>query len=344
MGLHSTDRYVKIKLSNESREARASGCPTNKSCTIDTPGRSYRETIMSRVFSFCLLLHAVVPGTNGHAQESQSSFLDGQIFAADFDGTEEARLFPAAGDGNIYTADSLAFEDIAAGNHIKEVRIAKNAGRYGDALQFTAKTRQVLLYKASTNGIHPQDDWSGTVSVWMKLDPNTDLPPGFCDPIQITSKKWNDASFFIDFDKELPRDFRLGVFSDYDFWNPKNTKLEDIPPTERPMIAVTEAPFSRNKWTHVLFTFSSINSTHKSTSSATLYLNGERKGSLSQPLRFTWTRTKGRPDGAFIMLGINYVGYMDGLSIWNRALSADEVRRFYKWRNTSAPVRANMNE
>lgn len=302
------------------------------------------EVIMSRIVTFCLLLHPFLTTLSGHAQESKSSLLEGQIFAADFDGTEDARVFPTDGDGKIYTADSLALKDIVVGNHIREVRIATNAGRSGDALQFAAKTRQVLLYKASQNGIHPQDDWSGTVSVWMKLNPDNDLPAGFCDPIQITARKWNDASFFIDFDKELPRDFRLGVFSDYAFWNPNDTKFEDIPPAAKPMITVTDPPFSSDKWTHVVFTFSGINTARKNSSSASLYLNGDLQGSMQRPLQFTWTRTEDRPDAAIIMLGINYVGYMDNLSIWNRALSADEVGRLHKLQDSPASARRNVTE
>ncbi|HIE96300.1 MAG TPA: LamG domain-containing protein [Planctomycetes bacterium] len=293
---------------------------------------------MLRVIWPCiLLLPAII--LNTHAQDSQSSVLDGQIFTAAFDGTEDVGLFPGNGDGGIYTADSLALTKLVRGNHIKEVSIAKGAGRFGDALHFTGRTKQVLLYKGSKNGVHPKDNWSGTVSVWLKLDPDKDLPAGFCDPIQITSKKWNDASFFIDFDKELPRDFRLGVFSDYKFWNPTDTGFEDVPVAKRPMVTVHKPPFASDKWTHVVFTFANINATNGRTSTASLYLNGEPQGSLNQPLKFTWNKTKDRPDGALIMLGINYVGYMDNLSIWNRALGADEVRRFYRWRDTRGLIR-----
>ena len=288
---------------------------------------------MLRVIRPCLLLLPVII-SNTHAQDSQLSLLKGQVFEAAFDGTEDVGLFPRDGDGGMYTADSLAMTRLVRGNHIKEVSIAKGAGRFGDALHFTAKTKQVLLYKASGNGIHPKDNWSGTVSVWLKLNPDLDLPVGFCDPIQITSKKWNDASFFIDFDKDLPRDFRLGVFSDYSFWNPTDTNFEAIPVAKRPMITVTNPPFTSDRWTHVIFTFDNINATDGKTSTASLYLDGKPQGSLTQPLQFTWTKTKDRPNAAVIMLGINYVGFMDNLSIWNRALSADEVHRFHVWRNT----------
>ena len=28
-------------------------------------------------------------------------------------------------------------------------------------------------------------NWSATVSVWLRLDPDKDLEPGYCDPVQI---------------------------------------------------------------------------------------------------------------------------------------------------------------
>jgi len=30
------------------------------------------------------------------------------------------------------------------------------------------------------------------------LSPPTDLAPGFCDPIRITPREWNDRAFFVD--------------------------------------------------------------------------------------------------------------------------------------------------
>jgi hypothetical protein len=253
------------------------------------------------------------------------------LLHSSFNGTTDVNLFDK--DGWIYTADSLAMTKITQGNSIKEVTIAKDAGRFGDCLRFSAKTKQVLFYKATVNGFQPRDNWSGTVGVWLKLDPDKDLPAGFCDPIQITAKKWNDASFFVDFNKDLPRDFRLGVFSDHKFWNPNNTKFDDIPLKKRPMITVRKPPFSRDRWTHVVFTFSNLNPTDGKSSSASMYLNGDLQGTLNQPLRFTWDQSGDNAKEAVIMLGINYVGDLDELAIFQQAMTADQVRQYYRLPN-----------
>jgi len=331
---------MKIRKCRSSRTTRALECHTPSA----GPTVHYWILTMRRVIPVCLLLPAILAGTRAHSQEPRPALLDGRFFAADFDGTEDAGLFPANGDGHVYTADSLAIRKIKRGNHIENVHIAKGAGYTGDALYFAAKTTQVLFFKASANGIQPRDNWAGTVSVWLKLNPDTDLPAGFCDPIQITSKKWNDASFFIDFDRQLPRDFRLGVFSDYGFWNPMDVKFEDVPVTERPMITVKKPSFTKDAWTHVVFTFGNINSAQGTASAASLYLNGEPQGGLHQPMHFTWNKTDDRPDAAIIMLGIGYVGYLDNLSIWDRALSADEVRKFHTLKHVSTPPKDSLQQ
>lgn len=90
------------------------------------------------------------------------------------------------------------------------------------------------------------------MSFWLQLDPTTDLEPGFCDPIQITDSAYNDAAIWVDFTKDNPRDFRLGIIGDLKSWNPDNTPPDMNPEFERRLIKVTQPPFARGKWTHVL--------------------------------------------------------------------------------------------
>ena len=249
---------------------------------------------------------------------------DSLLFHASFDGTTDANFSGA--EGSIYTGDTVARKQVQKGNHCPEVTIANGSGRYGDCLRFKSKSEQVLFYKASPNKFHPKPDWSGTVSFWMKLDPDKDLAPGYCDPIQITDKAWNNAAFFVDFDQVLPRDFRLGVFSDYKKWNPTDIKWEEFPIDQRPMVTVKKPPFSRDRWTHVVFTFDNINAAGSKTSTAQLYLDGKLQGFIKQPLHFDWSSpTPENNSPAVIMLGIYYTGDFDDLAIFNRALNADEV-------------------
>lgn len=269
------------------------------------------------------LLHVLVISHSIQAQ-TPSPAAD-MLMHASFDDTTDLNLLDK--DGWIYTAGSPKRDAVQAGLNIESVSIAKGQGRYRDALKFSAKSDQVLFYQGSEFGYQAKD-WSGSVSLWMKLDPNKDLEPGFCDPIQITERGWNDGAFFVDFDKELPRDFRLGVFPDYKFWNPSDTKYDDIPLADRPMVTVKKPPFSSTEWTHVCFTWENINASDGSAAVASLYLNGKPQGSIKRPMKFTWDPAK-----VGIMIGVYYVGLIDDLIIFRKSLTAEQVELLYKHPN-----------
>jgi hypothetical protein len=244
------------------------------------------------------------------------------VLQSTFDSVCDLNL--SSGSGRIYTAETLARKKIREGNHRNDAKIVKNAGKFGDALHFEAVSKQVLFYRADELYI-PKQDWSTTFSFWLKLDPNKDLEPGYCDPLQMTEKQWNDAAMFVDFDQDLPRDFRLGVFSDYERWNPKDTPWDQIPADKRPLVTVKTPPFSKDAWTHVVFTLDNANPADGSEGTAVFYLNGQHQGTLRQPMQFSWDQDK-----AAIMLGINYIGFFDDMAIFNRALTADEVLFLHK--------------
>lgn len=239
------------------------------------------------------------------------------VFHATFDKSPDADF--AKGDNKIHTAETLERKVSRPGLPGEAVKWLSTGGRQGGALKFEKQTKQLVYFKGGANLPYDSKNFQGTVSLWLRLSPAEDLPKGFVDPLQITDKKWNDASFFVDFDQDLSRDFRLGVFSDYKFWNPDDRKFDDIPAEQRPMVFVKQPPFVRDQWTHVAFTWSGVNSAK--TAIANLYLNGKVQGAIAGKQRFTWEAEK-----AVIMLGINYVGWMDDLTIFNRALDQREIQ------------------
>lgn len=250
--------------------------------------------------------------------------LDGLIFHAPFDGGADAKL--AAGDGRIYTAPPS--RDPAEGKpglNPEEVAIGIGKGRYGDALHFLKKTRNMVFFYGDKNMGYRAKDWSGTISMWLSIDP-ADLKQEFSDPVQITDKRYNDAALWVDFTKDdNPPHFRMGVFADTNVWNPENRKQDEIPESEQPIVRVKQPLFGRDKWTHVVMTFSGFN-TDGTRGTAKLYINGHLRGTLKdRPQVFTWDLSK-----ATIRVGLGYVGLFDELAIFNRALSADEVRALYE--------------
>ena len=243
------------------------------------------------------------------------------VFHASFDGTTDAQV--AGGDKRLQVGPQWGKPRTIApglppGN---TVHLAPGEGLHGDAIRFEKKIKELVCYAAEGNIHYDKQDWSGTVSYWIKLDPDADLEPGYCDTIQITSKDWNDAAFFTDFSQdERPRHFRLGAMADLNVWNPKDRKWEEIPERERPMITVKKTPFSRARWTHVVFTWEHFN-TGRPDGVARFYLDGVLQGELSPRTQtFSWDLKETR-----IMLGLSYTGLMDDLAIFNRALTEQEI-------------------
>ncbi len=184
----------------------------------------------------------------------------------------------------------------------------------------------MVFFQGHHNVLYRTQDWSGTVSVWLRTSREEDLPAGFCDPIQITPREWNDAAFFVEFEKRtnsIP--FRLGAYADFKVWNPAGRDWSQIPQDEKPLVTVPQPPISRDRWMHVVFTWENFN-TSQSNGVARLYSNGEFRGQLSpRPQTFTWD-----PEKVLVMLGLNYVGYLDELAIFDRALSAAEIRSLHQ--------------
>jgi enterochelin esterase-like enzyme len=245
------------------------------------------------------------------------------VFHAPFDETVDATL--AAGDKRMWTAEDFEQKNPKPGNSREDVKIKAGAGKYGGSLTFGTNAPQAVLYRGGKNMGYKKEDWSGTVSIWLKLTPETDLKPGFADPIQITDKKWDDSALFVDFSKdELPRHFRLGVFPDYKTWNPKGTNWDNIAVKDRPMIVVEKPPFKNDRWTHVAFTFSHFN-TDRTDAAATLYLDGKPQGARMGPQKFTWDEEK-----VGLILGLLYIGEMDDFAVFDKALSAEEMEGLFK--------------
>ncbi|MCA9189705.1 MAG: LamG-like jellyroll fold domain-containing protein [Pirellulaceae bacterium] len=253
------------------------------------------------------------------------------LFHASFDGSTDADF--ARGDRRLYTRATLDEKNEQIGMHSDAVALSPSTGRYGGALRFNKKSDPVILYHGEDNVPSLDHDSGGTISLWMKLDPDADLAPGYVDPLQITDKAWNDACLFVDFTDKVPRKFRLGVFSDYKFWNPNDRPWDDIPDAERPFVAVDKPPFSRERWTHVAITFENFNRVEQA-ADTTLYLDAKSQGTLRGPQRFTWD-----PKQVVIMLGIYYTGQLDDFAIFNRPLSTDEIGTLYELKSGVAQLR-----
>lgn len=274
---------------------------------------------------FVVALAAALAGTGCVTGIQKEALKDSLTLYASFDKGLNADY--AGGDKTIYGA--------ASGNRMAQapaglpeggaVQVARGVGVTGDALKFTRKSSSVMFFKGPGNFVYQPTNWNGTVSFWLKLDPDRDLQPGYCDPIQLSAGNWHNGVFFAEFSKdETPRHFRFAMRPLEKIYNPKNLGWEAIPAKDRPMVQVEKPPFSREKWTHVAFTFENANTGEKN-GVGKLYLDGQPAGAFPNwDLTVQW-----KQDEVVIIIGASYVGLFDDLALFDRALTAAEVTRLY---------------
>lgn len=261
-------------------------------------------------------------------QSSHDALRYSLLLHASFDNRLNADF--ALGDPTLYTAPtgnrSQASAGLPDGNLVVH---EKSAGRHGDALHFTQKMRPTVFFKGEKNLGYHTNGWSGAVSLWLRLNPDKDLQPGYCDPLQFVAQGWDEGNMFIEFSKDhTPRHFRYAIQPVKKSWNPTNRGWEAIPDTERPMVPVYQPPFTHDGWTHVVFCFGNINS-GKNDGWGRLYLDGKDQGIFANwSIPFNWDERQ-----SALTLGLSYIGWMDDVAVFNRPLTGDEVQTIYRLTN-----------
>ncbi|MEL6988053.1 MAG: LamG-like jellyroll fold domain-containing protein [Bacteroidota bacterium] len=276
-----------------------------------------------------LIVQLLGCNSNPHAtSSSSSSSLKKELsFYASFDNGVKADY--ALGDANMYTAKGSyvdmkrQLDSIQIGMHNTDHKIIKGKGKFGDAFEFKyEKGRPIVYYKSKNNVAYNSENWSGSISFWLNVDPAKELG-WYTDPIQITDVNFNDASIWVDFTDHEPPHFRLGVIGDKSAWSLDTLENPFKEEFEKRIIIVEEASFSRSQWTHVLITYKNLGSMK---SLAKLYLNGILKGEvkgIDDP--FTWDI-----DASNIYLGLGFNGGMDELAIFKNPLTEDQVMELYQ--------------
>jgi hypothetical protein len=158
---------------------------------------------------------------------------------ASFDTVLEANF--ARGDKTCYVQQGKTLVTAAP---TSEVRLEPEAGCFGGALHFTKKNNFRPVFKdAGVLGYNDQN-WNASVSVWLRVTPDEDLEPGYCDPVQIVGDDARKGFVFLEWSKdETPRYFRYAIRPLFHIWNPDNVQWADIPFNKRPMVQVERPPF-----------------------------------------------------------------------------------------------------
>ncbi len=277
-----------------------------------------KTTMLLSTIKVCFILITTI----SFSQEKQLK--DHILFYSSFYGKTSADV--ALGDSNLYTAKNYKeAANAKKGLNDSNIVLAKGKGLSGDALHFKEAKTSAVFYKAYKNVGYSNTSWSGTVSFWLRLDPNKDLAPSYCDPICITDSKWSDAGLWVDFTVHNPRQFRLGAMGDIAVWDPNNDS--DETDWNKRTVTVNPSPFQSKTWTHVAIVFSKVNT--KTKSEFKLYINGEFQGvvkDINDP--FTWDAKNGK-----IMLGLGYIGLLDELTVFDKPLNSKEVKSVFELKN-----------
>jgi hypothetical protein len=197
-------------------------------------------------------------------------------------------------------------------------RVAKGKGVHGGALEATdlLPRNGRIFFPLAGNLAYRKGGWGGALSVWINTDPNTLFKTKFCDPIQITHKGANNGGIWFDFNDARPRDLRMGVFPAV-AEGQKPIKEED---PQAPMVRVPKVGFKSGEWHHVVLSWDNLD-TGREDAQALLYIDGKKMGEVKgRALGMEWDVERGG-----IYVAVNYVGLLDELATFNRALSGDEV-------------------
>ena len=230
---------------------------------------------------------------------------------------------------DLSTGDTACY--LKAGNEMipcvesDALKLAPGEGKFGGAIHFPHKGTVRPTFRGTGVLGYNEKDWSATVSLWLRLSPDEDLEPGYCDPIQVVGDDTRKGFVFLEWSKDhSPRYFRYAIRPRIELWDPEGLGWELVPEAKRPMVQLKETPFSRDRWTHAVFTLDQINR-GKGLSSGVLYLDGKRQGEIKgHDLTFGWD-----PKAVQLILGASYVGYLDDLAVFNRALNDEEVAKLH---------------
>ena len=220
----------------------------------------------------------------------------------------------------------------AKGFDAKAFRVAKGKGVSGGALEAVdvLPNNGRIFFPAKGNIAFNKGGWGGSVSVWVKTDPNELLKTKFCDPVQITQRGANNGGIWFDFNDAKPRDMRAGFFPAV----PEGQKGASESDPDAPMVRVPKVGFKAADWHHVVLTWQNFDTGRKDARAA-LYIDGKLIGEVKdRPIAMDWDVEK-----AGIYIAVNYIGLLDEFAVFDRPLSADEIGLLHRKPDLLAPLK-----
>ena len=203
----------------------------------------------------------------------------------------------------------------------KAFRIAPGGGISGGALEAVdvLPNNGRIFFPAKGNIGYKKGGWSGTLSVWINHDPDTQLKTGFCDPVQITQKGAGNGGIWFDYNDAKPnRNLRMGTFPAI---GEGRTPIQESREAFSPMVWVDKPGFKVGDWHHVALVWRNFD-TGRNDASAALYIDGKLMGEIKKdyPISMDWDLNR-----VGIYIAVNYIGLMDELALFNQALTPEEI-------------------
>ncbi|MSU26329.1 MAG: hypothetical protein EXS27_00225, partial [Pedosphaera sp.] len=166
------------------------------------------------------------------AAQSTTSLKQALTFHASFDKGFDADF--SRGDKAALSRTKQGTVPLAAND---ELKLVPDGGRFGGGLHFTKKGSTQPRFKGAGVLGYNATNWSASVSVWLKLDPDKDLEPGYCDPLQIVGEDTKKGFIFLEWSKdETPREFRFAIRPKIELWNPSGLDWAKMTDAQRPAV------------------------------------------------------------------------------------------------------------
>lgn len=222
--------------------------------------------------------------------------------------------------------DSSPDADVARGDQSAQwnsdvVQWEADAGRFGGALRFSAQdygwAEDEFTFAARDNFPYRQESFEGTISLWLRGDPDADLNDEYpVDPFHI-SRHAADGSFYLDLTR--PNDWRYGSPRRLRFGLYGDSPAQDMFVGGQ-LLVVGDLGWSDRQWHHLVATFSGVNS-GQTNGSARVFVDGKLRASMDgYEHRVTWDIEAMR-----IGLGQRYAGEIDEFLILDTCLSPEAV-------------------
>lgn len=201
-------------------------------------------------------------------------------------------------------------------------RIAPKKGIVGAALEcLDVLPRRGRMYFAARGNIGFQPDgWSGSASLWLNGNPDTQLKTNFCDPFQFTHRGAHDGGLWVDFPDVTPRALRLGA---YKALGPDEKAVPESDP-QAPTALHPKVGFKEGDWHHVVLTWENLDSGQQN-ADLRLYVDGRQVAQLKdREVAMAWDL-----DQTGLYFAVSYIGLFDEMALFNRALSQEEINKLF---------------